>query len=269
MRLSPFFMSCFLIATPAFASEPDHPAPSEAAALYQKAEKLEWREKNNMKEVDALYEQAAKAGSAAAKMMQAQTRLAMSDPKAKNFKKQSEQLCGEMAAIAKKWADTDDADQNFHLARYYALPMCQTRDLKKSRMLMQKAAEGGNAKAQYYMGHMLLKKDGKGAFDWLDKAAKQDFPQAMANQGACYLLGLDVEKNQKKGMELIDKALASGNPNACYDIAIWYLEGEGGLPKDMDKAREILTELAENGYEPAMLPLADIKKHEEDLKKAD
>lgn len=269
MKLLPFLLVYLVISAPVIAAEPGHGKSADADSLYQKAEKLEWYTKNKMKEVDGLYEQAARAGSDAAKMMRGYNTLAMADPEAKNFKKRADQICDEMDAVAKKWADTEDADQNFHLARYYILRACKTRNLNKSRELMQKAAEAGNAKAQYYMGRMLLKKDGKAAFDWFSKAAKQEFPQAIANQGVCYLLGLDVEKNQKKGMALIDKALASGNPNACYDIAIWYLQGEAGLPQDLPKAREILTSLAKSGYEPAMLPLEDIKKHEEDLKRAD
>lgn len=255
------FLMAFILVTvfvaPILSGTPG--ASANGDAIYQEAEKLEWYKPSNMKEVDGLYEKAAKAGSDAAKMMLNYNALFMADPDSQKFAGLAKRACADMAEIAKKWGESADAEQNFQLARYYALPFCKTRDVKKSRALLEKSANAGNAKAEFYMGRTLSRKDAKGAFEWFSKAASQGFPQAIANQGACYLSGKGVEKDEKKGMELIDKALASGSSNTLYEIAIWYLEGKSGLPKDTGKAREILEKLAKKDYEPALLPLSDIE----------
>lgn len=243
-----FFALCF--AASGFAADGDE--------LYRQAEEREWRESNNMKDVDALYEKASQAGSEKAFMMRGYTRLAMAD----DGKELAGEICPKMAKLADKWAKSDkpDADGLFHAARFFSLRWCREHDIGKTRALLEKSAELGNPKASYLMGRALSHKDGKAAYNWLKKAADAGLPQAMANQGVCCLLGLGVPKDKKKGMELIDKAYASGNPNTLYDIAIWYMQGNAGLPKDPGKAEEILQKLAAENYEPALAPLADLRK---------
>lgn len=265
MKILAITLLAAIMATPCVAADKSSlgsqdKAGSSSDALYNQAEELEWYKENNMKDVDALYDKAAAAGSDKAFMARASTRLFMAP--ADSRKQLANELCPKMAAIAKKWQANDkaDPDQIFHLARYYGLPWCKERDLKKVRKLLTESAEAGNVKSQYFMGRMLQDKDAKAAAAWYGKAAKAGFPQAIAHHGVCYLLGLDVKKDHEKGMELIKQALASKNPNALYDIAIWYLQGDYGLPADVDKAEKILKELVAMDYEQARLPLDDIQK---------
>lgn len=248
-----------LCVVPCLAAQEEKDTPKNGDEIYEQAEKLEWYLDNNMKEVDALYDKAIKAGSDKAFMATSNNRLFMADRDSEAQKKLIEELCPRMETVAKKFEKGRDPDQLFHVARYYSMPWCEKRDLKKTREYLTTSAEAGNIKAQYYMGRMLSKKDPAAAFGWYKKAAEVGFPQAIAQEGSCYLLGNGVEKNTKKGMELINKALASKNPNTMYDIAIWYLDGKGGLGKDLKKAESILKDLAARDYTLAYAPLREIQ----------
>lgn len=259
MRYLAIFL--FLLASTAFAAEGSsgNEDSQNSEALYQKAEQLEWYRPNNMKEVDKLYEKAANAGNDSAKMMHAFSSLTLEDPQSKEFDRKMEELCSEMEKIANKWGKTEDPDQNFHLARYFALHLCKNRNPEKARALLEKSALAGNAKSQFYQGRRLAGKDDKASFEWFAKSADQGLPQALAYQGSLYLLGRGVKKDSAKGKELIEKALASGNPNACYQVAIWYLEGKAGLTQNEGKAQEILAGLAKDDYLPAIQVLKEIE----------
>ena len=231
-------------------------AAENGAEIYRQAEEGEWLGKANMKEVDELYRQAAEAGNPQAFLAQMRNRIAFADPEQQN--RLAEKLCPEARKIMADWQDSKDADALFYMARYYGDGICENRDGKKARLLLKRAADAGSLKGQYFLGKFLLKKDEEQAFKLLARAADSGFPLAMALQGSCYLLGRGVKKDAQKGMELIDKALATGNSNAMYDVAIWYLEGSGGLAKNAGKAREILEELESRDYEPARAPLEEL-----------
>lgn len=259
MKILFALLGIITIAVPAYSDTDFSSSAPQSGELYNQAEKLEWYSENTTKQVDDLYERAAAAGSDLAKMMRAYTRLVEIESSSA-AKKLAEELCPEMEEIAKKWGESEDDEQNFHLARYYILPLCKNKNLKKAQALLLKSAETGNAKSQYYMGRMLLKKHADQAAEWFKKSADQGFPQSIANLGACYLQGTGVKEDKKKGLELIAKALDSGNPNTRYDIAIWYLEGSNGLERDIAKSAQILEELVKKDFKPAQIPLEDIKK---------
>ena len=75
--------------------------------------------------------------------------------------------------------------------------------------LQRKAAEKGEALAQFILGTCYLngngvEKDEKEAFQWFLKAAEQGYAQAQYNVGLCYLNGGGVEKKSKKVGLLLD-----------------------------------------------------------------
>lgn len=250
-----FILTCAPTENPLAASAP----AQDAESLYRQAEELEWYKSNNMKEVDAIYDRAIAAGSDKSFMTRNMNRLSMAqgEPQATLAK----EVCPKMKEIITKWQDgRPSSEERFYIGRYYSGEWCGQRDVKKSLENIRQAAEKGDIKAQYYLGKGLMRKKPKEAVKWLAKAAEAGFPQAIANQGVCYLLGLDVPKDKERGMALINKALASKNPNTLYDIAIWYLEGTAGLPKDQAKAKEILKGLAKKDYEPAIEALGTLNK---------
>lgn len=217
--------------------------------LYQNAEEGQWYSGADVKDIDALYKQAMEAGSEKAVMAAAVNRFYRD----RAMKEESvRKLCQQIAPIAARWEKGEaDADQLYHLAQYYGLSWCKERDLKKAQRRLAQSAEAGNAKAQYFMGRMIRDTLKKGACDWFRKAADAGLPQAIAALGSCYLLGHEVPKDAEKGMEYINRALGSQNINALFHVALCYLEGAEGLPRNTEEARRILEELVTREYEPA------------------
>ena len=242
-------------------------AAEDAADLYKKAERGEWYENADMKEIDDLYAQAARGGSPYAFMASMRNRIALADPEKQN--RLAEELCPKAREIVKKWQDEAKPapETLYYLASYHSDGICSNRDIKKARADLARAAEGGYAKAQFFMGKSLLKKDPEAAFKWISKAGDAGFMLAVARQASCLLQGKGTGKDLKKADELIGKVLASGNSNAMYDIAIGYLDGTDGFEKNTEKGRTILKGLAERGYEPATLALKALDESKEDSKK--
>jgi tetratricopeptide (TPR) repeat protein len=153
------------------------------------------------------------------------------------------------------------------------------------RLLLQKAAEQGDAKAQYELGSMYL--HGKGvpqdtnkAIEWFGKAIEQGDTWTLAvlkgaakteNSGAqiifekaaeqgkawaqrewaiLYLTGQGKPQNPAKAAEWFRKAAEQGDANAQYYLGLLYLEG-GGVPEDHAKAAELVRKAAAQGYKMA------------------
>ena len=82
-----------------------------------------------------------------------------------------------------------------------------------------KAAELGDARAQYQTGYMYL--NGKGTardysktIYWLEKSAAQNFVSALNTLGICYYNGYGVTKDPYKALEYYQKAAELGHENA-------------------------------------------------------
>lgn len=121
------------------------------------------------------------------------------------------------------------------------LPKC---DNTASLKWYQKAAEGGNAKAQTKMGEIYLgrdisldqlniQKDIAEARKWFLKAANQNYiPAYMA------LASIEEKQNNKAGAAIwYKKAAESGDSRAQFILAQMYVAGHG-VPKDAQKAHE-------------------------------
>ena len=89
-------------------------------------------------------------------------------------------------------------------------------DFEKSKMWYLKAAELGNAEAQNKLGVLYadIEKDYKEAVKWYKKAMEQDDYWAYENYADCLWNGNGVQKNKKKAMEMMQKAISLGHPNA-------------------------------------------------------
>ena len=84
---------------------------------------------------------------------------------------------------------------------------------------LRKAAEQGDAKAQYYLGVCYL--DGQGvsqsyaeAAKWCRKAAEQGDADAQFNLGVCYYNGDGVPQNYAEAVRWIRKAAQQGHASA-------------------------------------------------------
>jgi TPR repeat protein len=73
-------------------------------------------------------------------------------------------------------------------------------------------ADEGDVEAQTEMALLFLSNDKpKGAIDWLQLAARQDYAEAMHWLGRCHIEGNGVPRNENLGMMWLSKAAAHGH----------------------------------------------------------
>ena len=100
----------------------------------------------------------------------------------------------------------------------------------------RKAAEQGNAKAQYNLGMMYyagqgVPQDHAEAAKWFLKAAEQGIAFAQFNLGLMYDKRHGVPQNFAEAVKWYRKAAEQGNAEAQYNLGMMYFAGLG-VPKD-------------------------------------
>ena len=85
------------------------------------------------------------------------------------------------------------------------------------------AAEAGDALSQGQVGIMYRKGQGvavdyKQARAWLEKAAAQDFPDAVGQLGGMYFNGRGVAPSWRRARELWERAIELGDSEAVQDM---------------------------------------------------
>ena len=108
---------------------------------------------------------------------------------------------------------------------------------KRFKNYYEKAADNGDANAQYYIGKLYYKgkgieKDYKKAFEYLKKAAEQGHVDAQYYLGKCYYDGKGIEKDYEKAFEL---GIATGSASA---FEYWLAEKED-VVKLLEKEPEL------------------------------
>ena len=81
----------------------------------------------------------------------------------------------------------------------------------------------------YYYGSQGTKKDVYRAIELYQKAIDLGFPNAMNNLAIVYHYGLDeegIKKNLRKAIELYENAIKLGEPNAYFNLALIYELGD-------------------------------------------
>lgn len=131
-------------------------------------------------------------------------------------------------------------------------------------------AESGEAKAQYKVGEMYEKgrgtpKDAKQAFNWYQKAAKQNYMKAQYKLGYMYFKGVGVSKDRTKAYALLQKPAEKGNVRAQYYLGRLYAGGLG-VEKDSEQALLWYSRSSLGGYSPAEEALAEVKSHLANMK---
>jgi len=96
----------------------------------------------------------------------------------------------------------------------------------------RKAAEGGHARAQFYLGSCYdlgkgVAQDTKLAVEWYAQAAAQGYAKAQCNLGTCYELGNGVAQDSKLAVEWFAKAAAQGFADAQFNLGVCYKNGQG------------------------------------------
>ena len=129
----------------------------------------------------------------------------------------------------------------------------KNNDYKKAIELYQKAAEQGNAEAQYKLG--IMYQNGKGAKQDYKKAIKlYEVAAIKGNVDAQYKLSniytygfLGAEVNSIKAAFYLQLMADKGVAKGQYDLALMYANGEG-LKQNNKKALELFQKAAEQGY---------------------
>ncbi|MBF0462717.1 MAG: SEL1-like repeat protein [Magnetococcales bacterium] len=112
--------------------------------------------------------------------------------------------------------------------------------VNKAEEWLRRAAEQGDAKAQYGLGRMLEKgigvtQDYAGAVAWYRKAAEQGVATAQNQLGDLYRDGRGVAQDYAEAVSWYRKAAEQGNAVAQASLGRLYKEGLG-VPRDDDQA---------------------------------
>ena len=88
-----------------------------------------------------------------------------------------------------------------------------------------KAAENGDARAQYDLGYIYswgggVPEDSEQALYWTEKAAENGYVYAQDRLGSWYYRGKNTPKNTEKGIYWWKKAAENGNNNAARQLKV-------------------------------------------------
>ena len=126
--------------------------------------------------------------------------------------------------------------------------------LKSELLQNQKAAEQGNAVAQFNMGRMHHTGNGneeevdfKKAFKMYEKAVKQGNKHAQHNLGCMYYKGEGVGQDYARAMQLWQSASFQGLAEAQACISTMYMNG-CGIEKDLSEAHHWFMKAKANGF---------------------
>lgn len=128
------------------------------------------------------------------------------------------------------------------------------RNMARAYALTRRAAEAGNVTAQLNMGKFLQL--GKGvavnedeALWWLEKAGGQGNPEACDRVSLIYHNRGDAAR----AAEWFRRGAEAGDPQATFNLGVYYESGLGGLPEDQRKAFSCFLKSARRGHSMGML----------------
>ena len=173
----------------------------------------------------------------------------------------------------RKAAEQGDADAQYELGDYYGNvwslifddnESCRNRryDAKEAAKWYRKAAEQylkaaeqGNAEAQYSLGVCYLLGNGVGidrelAFEWFLKAAEQGNASAQYQLGEYYNYGWLGRCDSELALEWYLKAAEQGNAKAQYSLGRCYCYGRG-VEEDKKEALKWYRKAADQGHSDA------------------
>lgn len=125
----------------------------------------------------------------------------------------------------------------------------------------KKAAEQGDAEAQYNLGRCYYDGDGvtqnyKMAIQWFKKAAEQGHATAQNSLGICYYNGEGVKPDPQEAVKWYRKAAEQGYAEAQSNLALCY-ENSRRVTGSYEEAAKWFIKAAEQGYAYAQYRLGD------------
>ena len=133
-----------------------------------------------------------------------------------------------------------------------------TRQFKTAARLLRPLAEKGDPRAQNLLGESYFRKHGVGinfdeALNWLERAVAQNYTPAFARLGIT-LLRLNGGRHER-GLGLIRTASARGDPAAQVLLGWLHFQGIGGVPLDLERAKELFLKAANQKHKGGYLYL--------------
>ena len=127
-------------------------------------------------------------------------------------------------------ANSGNTEAQFKLGSAYDYGQGVTRNGNEALKWYLMSAEAGNAEAQNSVGSgYQAEKKYKLAYEWYEKAAKQNHALATNNLGYLHDLGLGVPQDRKKGYDLYLRSANLGWAEAMFNIG--QMLGSGQLGK--------------------------------------
>ncbi len=133
-------------------------------------------------------------------------------------------------------------------------------DQLRAEAAVRKAANAGNAEAQFRLGVMYGNGDGVGldyeqARGWFEKAAAQGHENALITLAWMYANGAGVDADEDRARRLYLKAAERGSAKAQYVVGTMYRFAQYGVKKDIPRAVEWYLKAADQGMATAQFAL--------------
>ena len=162
-------------------------------------------------------------------------------------------------AMGKKWC-LAAAAKGHKAARCVAvLEGYSPGNREKALEALRKAAESGDAWAQFSLATYSADRDPSETFRWLRKAAERGHAWAQIFMAmGCFGIIKGGPQDPEQGFRWASKAAEQGHPMGQYFLGGCYAGGQGVAP-DRDKAVYWIRKAAERGFEPAQEAMKRIK----------
>lgn len=92
----------------------------------------------------------------------------------------------------------------------------------------------------------------------LEAKAEQGDAKAQYDLYFCYANGIEVKKDENIALSYLFQSAENDNPEALYQLGLYYRTGEMGLPKWEEKALDYFSRSSELGYQAAQRELASL-----------
>jgi uncharacterized protein len=134
-------------------------------------------------------------------------------------------------------AEAGDAEAQYYFASSFMFRgPNQSPELVDVRKWMQRSADNGYGKAQYYMGN--IHSSGPKAVEWYEKAARNGVPPASLELGRIYLQGLGVPADGNKAIYWYEFAYQKYRlRNVLEPLVTIYTNGAAGVPSNAQLAQ--------------------------------
>ena len=167
--------------------------------------------------------------------------------------------------LLNKLADEGNAQAIYNVGYLTQTGQGTTQDIKKAVQLYQLSARKGYPVANYVLGKnyaeggLGLKPDINKAKEYLEKASQLKFDDATVELATLLLAESKPESNQR-ALSLLNPLVAKGHPQAQYVKALYDMSigvKNSSVP-EVNKALKSIQDLAQKGYVPAVMGVANM-----------